>query len=145
VILYTIYSVNLWLADKLGSYGDIAFTEEQDAAFPCFRIVWGEQREANVRPKGMLSGARFTIYCLATGDMTHIARRLAAVALTTLRSAGPGFTIPRYFYPREPSDKPIDYVALRDITSRELHLQDHPELAVHVVQATTLALNLPMS
>ena len=81
MILYTIYSVNLWLADKLGSYGDIAFTEEQDAAFPCFRIVWGEQRKANVRPKGMLSGARFTIYCLATGDMTHIARRLAAAGL----------------------------------------------------------------
>ncbi|RLC65669.1 MAG: hypothetical protein DRI48_06465 [Chloroflexi bacterium] len=145
MILYTIYSINLWLAEKLGSFGDIAFTEEQEVAFPCFRVVWGEQREANVRPRGVLSGARFTIYCVASHDLAHLARRIASVALTTLRSAGTGFTIPRYFYPRESEDEPIDYIALRDITSRELHLPDHPELAVHVVQATALALNLPVS
>jgi hypothetical protein len=143
VILYTIFSVNRWLSERLSIYGSIAFMEAQDLPLPGFQVVWGEERELPVQPRGALSGARFSIYCAAPGGQWHVARRMAMMALSALRDAGNGFTIPRYRYPFVPGDEPIGRIALRDISTRELHNPQHPELAIHIVHATALTFNPP--
>lgn len=145
MISHTIYSVNRWLAEQLGGYAPVAFMEEQELALPGFRVVWNAEKEAAVRPGGILSGARFTVYCLAPGDQAHSARALAAAALSVLRSVRGRFGVPRYLYPPEPGAEPRDYIALRDLASREMHLPEHPELAVHIVQATALTINPPLA
>lgn len=143
MILYTTYSVNRWLSSRLGTFGNVAFLETQDLPLPGFQVAWGEEREMPMQPRGALSGARFSIYCAAPIGQRHISRRLATAALSVLREAGGGFAIPRYRYPYRQGDLPIGRIALRDLSARELHDPQHPELALHVVRATALTINPP--
>ncbi len=143
MILYTTYSVNKWLSGRLSTFSAVAFMDSQDLPLPGYQIIWGEEREMQVQPRGALSGARFTIYCAAPVNQWHLSRRLATCALSVLRGAAGGFTIPRYRYPFNKGDLPIGRIALRDISARELHDPLHPELALHVVRATALTFNPP--
>lgn len=143
MILHTTYSVNKWLAQRLRLFGNVAFMETQDLPLPGFQVVWGEEREMPMLPRGALFGARFSIYCAAPIGQRHISRRLATAALSVLREAGRGFAIPRYRYPINEGDLPIGRIALRDLSARELHDPRHPELALHVVRATALTINPP--
>ena len=146
MILHSIYSVNLWLGAQLSTSAPVAFTEHDELRLPGYRVEWGSEREARVSPRGVLSGARFTVYCVASRSEAHVSRRLATVLIGVLRRAErSGFTIPRYRYPRQETDEPVDHIAVRDVSDRPVHLPDHPELAVHAVQATAIALNPPVS
>jgi len=146
MILHTIYSVNLWLGEQLMSAGPVAFTEYEELQLPGYRVVWGREREARVNPRGVLSGARFTVYCVASGTEAHVSRRLATVLTAVLRQAErSGFSIPRYRYPREENEEPLDHIAIRDVSDRPVFLPAHPELAVHAVEATGITLNPPVS
>jgi hypothetical protein len=142
MILYTIFSVNRWLAERLSPFGSVAFMDTEDLPLPGFQIVWGGERELPVQPRGALSGARFNIYCAAPGGQWHVSRRLATCALSVLRAGG-GFTIPRYRYPMQEGDEPVGAICLRDISSRELHIPERPEDALHIASATALTINQP--
>lgn len=143
MILHTTYSVNRWLAQKLGRYGHTAFTEAEDLPLPGFQVAWGEERELQLSPRGALSGTRFSIFCAAPSGQRHISRRLATIALAVLREASAGFAIPRYRYPFREGDQPVGRITLRDISARELHDPKYPELALHIVRATALTINPP--
>lgn len=143
MILYTTYSVNRWLSERLRTFGAVAFMDTQDLPLPGFQVVWGEEREMQAKLRGTLSGARLSVYCAAPISQWHLSRRLATSALAVLRGASGGFTIPRYRYPFNEGDLPIGRIALRDISARELHDPKHPELALHVVRATALTINPP--
>lgn len=142
MILHTTFSVNKWLAQRLGTFGAVAFMDTQELLLPGFQVIWGEEREMQVQPRGTLSGARLSIYCAAPVSQWHLSRRLATSALSVLREAS-SFTIPRYRYPINEGDLPIGLIALRDISAREVHDPRHPELALHVVRATALTINPP--
>ena len=143
MILHTTYSVNKWLAQRLSTFGAVAFMDTQDLPLPGYQVIWGEEREMQVQPRGVLSGVRLSIYCAAPVSQWHLSRRLATSALSVLRGAAGSFTIPRYRYPISEGDLPIGRIALRDISARELHDPQHPELALHVVRATALTINPP--
>jgi hypothetical protein len=40
-------------------------------------------------------------------------------------------------------DETIGAICLRDISSRELHIPERPEVALHIASATTLTINQP--
>jgi len=140
----TIYSVNRWLNQELSAKAPIAFMKDEEMELPSYRVRWQQERSLKLKPRGVLSGAVFEIYCLDARNNRNQVRELADYALGALRHWPEGtFFVPCY---READlESPVTgYIAFRDLESRELHLAEHPELAVHVVRALALSFNLPV-
>lgn len=141
----TIYSVNRWLNDELSSKAPVAFMKDEEMVLPSYRVRWRQVRSLKVKPRGVLAGAVFEIYCLAARNDRKKVRELADYALGAMRRWPEGtFFVPCY-RDADPSSPVTGYIAFRDLESRDLHLPEHPELAVHVVRALALSFNLPVS
>ncbi|OPX22540.1 MAG: hypothetical protein B1H03_04160 [Planctomycetales bacterium 4484_113] len=138
-----IYSVNRWLNEELSAKAPVAFTKGEELALPSYRVRWKQERSLNVNPRGLLSGATFEIFCLAARNDRKQARELADYALAAMRRWQEGtFFVPCY-RDADPSSPVVGRIAFRDVENRELHLPEHPELAVHTVRALALSVNLP--
>jgi len=139
----TIYSVNRWLDEELSPKAPIAFMQDEELELPSYRVRWKQERSLKLKPRGVLSGALFEIYCLDARNNRKQVRELADHAVEALRRWPEGtFFVPCY-READPSSPITGYIAFRDIERREMHLSEHPDLAVCVVRVLALSFNLP--
>ena len=136
----TIYSVNKWFREVLEPIAPIAFHHDEPLVLPSYRVRWGVERSLSIKPKGVVRGEEFQLYCLAPRAEVNTSRRIASLALSKIKSWPEGtFFVPRYILGEE-ENGPIDFIAFRDLEVKETFLPGHPELSVQIIRGVALAI-----